>query len=84
MPDENKLAKLREIHFVTVDCCNMCTHGQFRPGSDFGVCQKFTYEHQKHTGKPRQLSIHRAGRCLHFEPAEAKVEEVRRSGFLSL
>jgi hypothetical protein len=33
----------------------------------WGVCRKHTYEHEKHTENPRQLSIHLLGSCRFFE-----------------
>lgn len=61
--DENKLDKLREVGYEIKACCRLCLHGNFAPFSDFGTCAKHTYEHLKHTGEPRQLSIHRMGKC---------------------
>lgn len=62
--DENKKRRLKEVLYHIPPCCGLCAHGAFRPGQYFGVCGKYTYEHEKHTGPPRQLSISRYGVCM--------------------
>lgn len=72
--DENKLKVLRDIGYEIRPCCGLCVHGTFRGiKDDFGSCAARTYDHKKHTGDARQLSIHRAGLCNEkFELDEAK------------
>ncbi len=67
--DNSKLKKLKELGYQIFPTCGRCKHGQFK-GYAWGTCAKFTYEHQKHTGVVRQLSIHQSGYCgpEHFEP----------------
>lgn len=64
--DANKLTVLRDVGYKIHKCCGLCVHGWF-PKTDFGTCEKNKYEHQKHTGAPRQLSIHKYGYCPKFE-----------------
>jgi len=66
--DANKLRMLREINYTIHPSCALCKHGEFRTlKDDFGSCMAKTYEHLKHTGDPRQLSVHRGGSCKDFE-----------------
>jgi len=67
--DQNKLKVLREVSYSIKPACGLCSFGQFREleGGDFGTCYKFSYQHQKHTGEKRQLSIFRYGSCPSFE-----------------
>lgn len=64
--DANKLTVLREVGYKINRCCGLCKHGWF-PRDDWGTCELTTYEHQKHSGTPRKLSIHKYGRCPKFE-----------------
>lgn len=64
--DENKLKVLRELPYQVHKVCGLCKHGVF-PQNDFGTCSRVQYEHKKHTGPARQLSIFRHGSCPHFE-----------------
>ena len=66
--DENKAKKLQEIGFKILPVCGLCKYAAF---SDYrwGTCEKHTYEHEKHTGPPRQVSVHFAGTCKDFEAA---------------
>ena len=61
--DENKLEVLRAIKYKIRAACGSCQYGKFRGGSDFGVCLLRAYDHRKHAGAPRQLSIYRYGGC---------------------
>lgn len=66
--DENKRKKLHDIGFKVLNNCGLCTHGTF-PNNDWGTCAITTYDHLKHTGDPRELSIHRFGSCDRFDPS---------------
>lgn len=73
--DSNKLTVLKEIGYTINPSCGMCKHGVFRDiKDDFGACLARTYDHLKHTGPARQLSVHRAGSCgdkYETDPAKA-------------
>ena len=64
--DENKRLKLVEIKYEVQRCCGMCVHGDF-DGNDFGVCFKHSYQHLKHTGDNRDLSVFKYGSCPDFK-----------------
>lgn len=82
MPDPNKLKVLAEVGYRVQPCCRICKHARFAPASDYGKCMILTYEHGKHTGTARQLTVHQAGRCSSgFEWNETKKANVDRSGF---
>lgn len=71
--DANKLKVLRDIKYRINPSCGMCKHGVFRDiKDDFGSCMARTYEHLKHTGDTRQLSVHRHGACDTYEIDPAK------------
>lgn len=57
--DKNKLTVLREAGYTIPNC----VHGQFDGGGLFGTCVVRTYQHLKHTGEPRQLSVFAHGGC---------------------
>ena len=61
--DQNKLNELRTIGFRIPKTCGLCKHGVFVGASDWGTCAVRTYEHLKHSGPPRQLSVYRGGSC---------------------
>lgn len=82
MPDPNKLERLREISYRVQPSCFTCKQGRFVPGSNFGTCQLFDYEHRKHIGERRKLSVHVTGRCWEFKFNEKKKADLERSGFL--
>lgn len=66
--DANKLEVLRELPYSVRKVCSLCRHGVFpNPSTDWGTCSEQEYEHKKHTGSPRQLSIVRFGNCSRFE-----------------
>ncbi len=69
--DANKLGELRTIGYKIPKTCGLCRHGVFVGANDWGGCAIRTYEHLKHTGPPRQLSIYVGGSCPDkFEPKE--------------
>jgi hypothetical protein len=68
MPDENKFAKLREIGYTIPLGCEDCSHAQFPPRGDWGECSFHRYEHKKHTGPDRGISITRFGTCPQLKP----------------
>lgn len=74
--DANKLAKLREVGYIVIDCCAVCEHGQFPggPSQRWGTCAIHQYEHLKHTENPRQMSVCSFGFCPQF-----KVSAVQRA-----
>ncbi|HEU5116103.1 MAG TPA: hypothetical protein VFT74_05440 [Isosphaeraceae bacterium] len=62
--DANKLQKLKDIGYVVRRTCDNCYYAEFNHRADaFGECTLYTYEHKKHTGPARQLSINRNGTC---------------------
>ena len=63
MPDANKLSKLREIGYKVPVTCGLCNLGCFAKGQDWGTCRLHQYEHLKHTGPARDVSIIRFGTC---------------------
>lgn len=69
--DANKLAMLRDSGYRIPKSCSLCKHGVFVGPSEWGSCAVKAYEHLKHTGPKRQLSIYRGGACADkFEPRE--------------
>lgn len=73
--DANKLEELRRIGYTIPRTCGLCVHGTFVGASDFGTCATRQYDHLKHTGPKRQLSIYRGGTC----PDKFELDEVRAS-----
>ena len=71
--DIAKLNKLKELGYQILPTCGRCKHGLFK-GYEWGTCALFTYEHQKHSGTTRQLSIHQSGYCGpdNFKPKETE------------
>ncbi|MFA6234655.1 MAG: hypothetical protein WC824_10795 [Bacteroidota bacterium] len=67
MPDPAKFAKLREIGYTIPVNCGTCTHGHFVPPSEWGICDLHFYQHGKHTGPERGISIHKEGHCPQAE-----------------
>ena len=67
--DANKLKVLREIEYTISPACGRC---RFMNDNDklWSTCKLFKYEHEKHTGEPRQLSVYRHGSCAKFEPID--------------
>jgi len=78
MPDENKFEMLGEVCYTVRACCEICVHGTFpSPASLWGTCAHITYEHKKHTGDKRQLSINRIGVCKVFDADDAKLDKLQ-------
>lgn len=71
MPDANKFEALRDLNYTVQKVCGLCRHGRF-PNNDWGTCSRSEYQHKKHTGAPRQLSIVKYGSCESFEIDESK------------
>lgn len=65
--DANKRQELLRIGYQIHGSCGICKHGTFAPRQDFGACSVHTYQHLKHTGDRRQLSIYSHGSCDSFE-----------------
>ena len=62
--DNNKLKILKNINYSKINCCGLCEHGIFNDNQIFGVCNKYKYDHLKHTGKEiRYMSIFKYGIC---------------------
>jgi hypothetical protein len=62
--DANKLKVLKSIGYEVRLTCANCVHSFFpSERSDWGTCSKNQYQHEKHTGDARDLSIHKSGRC---------------------
>lgn len=64
--DAAKLKVLQNLRYRILPVCGLCKHGWF-PKTDWGHCENNTYEHEKHSGPPRQLSIHKFGGCWKFQ-----------------
>jgi len=69
--DSNKRLKLLDIGYRIAGTCGICQHGMFANDS-FGTCSLHTYQHLKHTGDARQLSVYAHGRCSEFQLDEQK------------
>jgi hypothetical protein len=63
--DSTKLKVLQALPYRILPVCGLCKHGWF-PKNDWGTCERNTYPHEKHSGPPRQLSIHKFGSCWKF------------------
>lgn len=71
--DENKLKVLKEVGYVMYKTCDLCEH--FRQGaSSFGTCKVHLYEHLKHNGPPREMSVNKSGGCPDWELDETAKE----------
>lgn len=68
--DKRKLKVLRESGYVFGQTCGLCTF--VRPGKDgqWGTCTIHTYEHAKHSGPPREMSVSLFGGCSAFQPKD--------------
>ena len=73
MPDENKFKKLRDMGYTIKPTCQFCVHSNFGPGCSFGTCGLHKYEHKKHSGAPRGVSIHKSGTCGDVDPLDERV-----------
>jgi hypothetical protein len=75
--DANKAIVLREIEYTIHGTCATCVNGQFRPGSMWGTCAGWKYDHLKHADSTRQLSINMLGRCLMgYKPDPKKIADL--------
>lgn len=68
--DANKLQVLNDIGYKIRETCGTCRDFQVFTKSDFGTCSYHEYKHLKHTGEPRQLSVHQHGYCPWWRPNE--------------
>jgi hypothetical protein len=76
--DANKLQVLRDLPYTVAPVCGLCRHGVFpTPHNDWGTCAALTYEHKKHTGPARQLSIVKYGSCAKFEADPVKTSNLQ-------
>ena len=64
--DPTKLRVLQGLPYRIQPVCGLCRHGWF-PQNDWGTCEQTSYQHEKHAGPPRQLSVHKFGNCWKFE-----------------
>jgi len=82
--DTNKKARLDEIGYRILKYCAICTYSKFpSPASPWGICEKYEYRHEKHTGEARQVSICHFGVCAEdFEAADGVA--TRLAGFHDL
>lgn len=81
--DATKLKVLNEVGYRIQESCGLCRHFDAKHGSAFGVCTRYGYVHEKHTGPARNLSVHVNGCCADgFTPDE--VTSVRLGGFADL
>lgn len=80
--DQAKLRVLASIRYEIRRTCGLCRHASLN--GEFGTCglTEHEYKHEKHTGEPRKLSIHRSGGCSRFEIDPAA--EARLHGFSGL
>lgn len=75
--DANKLKVLQEVQYTIAPHCGICRHSNLsRDG--WGVCEKHSYSHLKHSNDQRQLSITRMGSCRDFTLASEKVGDLHR------
>lgn len=61
--DENKLDKLKQIQYEILPTCHNCKHFKQLSDKFFGECCAYKYQHKKHTGAERQLSVYLGGHC---------------------
>lgn len=65
--DANKKIRLTEIKYRILRSCGTCRYAVIISGAEFGVCKRFTYEHEKHTESLRLLSVNRYGVCEDYQ-----------------
>jgi hypothetical protein len=70
--DADKRRKLIEVDYAIHPCCGLCEHADVPAMSDWGTCKAHDYQHEKHTGERRQLSINRLGWCPTFREADIR------------
>jgi hypothetical protein len=71
--DPNKLAELQKIEYQIPGNCGICQHGEMSR-TNFGTCRLYRYQHARHSGEKRQLSIYAYGRCNKFVLDEDKAQ----------
>jgi len=69
--DANKRQELLSLGYSIPGTCGICKHGEFNKDT-FGTCAVHDYQHLKHTGERRHLSVYAHGRCRDFELDENK------------
>ncbi len=74
--DANKLERLRQRQYLIGPACGLCVHARIERGKDWGTCKSSAYLHEKHTGEPREMSIHRVGSCVTFEASPEAIAEI--------
>lgn len=63
MPDENKFTVLRTAGYNIPITCRLCKYGQFPNTGEWGTCGLHKYDHGKHTGDKRGVSVCLSGTC---------------------
>nr|MDO8111804.1 hypothetical protein [Candidatus Sigynarchaeota archaeon] len=77
--DENKRKVLLDIGYMIRQACWWCRHGRFTMlSSDWGTCKIHHYDHLKHTGDARELSICRQGWCSKFEEDQSALVKLEK------
>ena len=74
--DKNKLKVLQDIDYKIQKTCGLCQHGDFGLSyakQRWGTCKIQKYEHLKHTGDKRDLSINIYGYCDKFQAQEIEM-----------
>ena len=78
--DNNKLKKLTEINYVVPPSCGLCRFARFSITNLWGDCSRHTYQHLKHTGPARNMSVSRFGVCDKFEPDDRALAQLGKYG----
>lgn len=66
--DANKRLKLVDIGYEIKPTCSTCSHGRFENQHElFGTCKRHDYQHLKHSGGRRELSVFQGGSCNDHE-----------------
>lgn len=71
--DKAKLKVLQEVRYAFSPTCGRCQHGRFDSygrSPVWGTCEANLYQHEKHTGAPREMSIHLLGSCSAFKATD--------------
>lgn len=71
MPDPAKFQALRDYGFIIAETCGTCQHW-VKTGNGWGVCQKITYQHGKHSGI-KQMGTPSNGLCNKYDTDGAKM-----------
>lgn len=69
--DANKLEVLVDVGYEISPACGICQYAELK--GEWGTCNYHEYEHLKHTGPERQLSINRYGSCKDFKPSNIEM-----------